>query len=208
MRYWRTLLIVISLLTLAGTVRPALAQMQDQDAPSQARYIAELKQRNAAYGPGFNGIGISIPVTVEAPADMTSRWAAGHSACTPGLRFVMTCAGDSAGDERVIACLLRVAEGQSDRTLDCDQLTLITPGGRYTADAALSDTMAATGEGASRSCEEPQALAPGLTIAAPFHAPVNTSMGDLAVMIDVDGAEVPAFLIPAGQLTLDASSNS
>lgn len=199
MRYRRTLLIMICLVTFAGTLRTTLAQ--DPAPPSHVRYIEELKQRNADYGPGCNGIGISIPVTTDVPTDMSSRWAAGHSACTPGLRFVMTCAGEVASDERVIACMLRVAEGQSDRTVGCEQVTLITPGGRYTPDAGLSDAMAEVSEGASRSCSEPRDLAPGVTIAVPFHAPASTSSGDLAVMIDVDGAEVPAFLVPAGQLT-------
>lgn len=206
MRYRRSLLIVISFLTLAGTFRSTLAQ--DPASLSQDRYIEELKQRNAQYGPGCNGIGISIPMAVEVPPDVTSRWAGGHSACTPGLRFVMTCGAEVTGEERVIACMLRVAEGQGDRTIGCDQLTLITPGRRYTPDPALSDAMAETSEGASRSCSEPGDLAPGVTIAVPFHAPANTSMGDLAVLIDVDGAEVPAFLIPAGQLTIEPLSNS
>ncbi|MDQ2654799.1 MAG: hypothetical protein M3Z20_17330, partial [Chloroflexota bacterium] len=117
MPYGRLLLIVITILALAGTSRPAMAQ--EPGTQAQDRYIAELKQRNADYGPGCNGIGIAVPVTVDVPPDMTNRWAAGHSACTPGLRFVMTCGGEVAGEERVIACLLRVAEGQSDRTLGC-----------------------------------------------------------------------------------------
>lgn len=206
MPYRRTLLIVSTLLALAGTSRLTLAQ--EPGPLSQDRYITELKQRNADYGPGCNGIGISVPVTVDVPPDMTNRWAAGHSACTPGLRFVMTCGGEVAGDERVIACLLRIADGQSPRRIGCEQATLITPGGRYTPDAALSDAMAETGEAASRSCSEEPALAPGLTIALPFHAPANTSTGDLAVIIDVDGAEVPAFLVPAGQLTADSLPSS
>lgn len=206
MTYRQTLLMVVTLLALAGTVRPLSAQ--DLGSPSQERYIEELKQRNADYGPGCNGIGISVPVSVEVPPDISDRWAAGHSACTPGLRYVMTCGGEVAGEERVIACMLRIAEGQSERTLGCEQLTLITPGGRYTADAALSDAMAETSDGASQSCAAPVALAPGATIAAPFHAPASTSTGDLAVIIDVDGAEVPAFLVPAGQLVSDLQSNS
>jgi hypothetical protein len=201
----RTLLIVISLLTLAGGVRSTLAQ--DLGTPPQARYIAELKQRNADYGPGCNGIGISVPMTVDVPTDMTSRWAGGHSACMPDLRLVLTCGGEVAGEERVIACMLRVAEGQSDRTISCDQVTLLTPGGRYMPDATLSNAMAESSEGISRSCSEPGDLAPGATIALSFHAPAETSMGDLAILIDVDGAEVPAFLIPAGQLTVAPVSN-
>jgi hypothetical protein len=206
MPYRRTLLIVVTLLALAGTSRPLTAQ--DLQSPSQARYIEELKQRNAGYGPGCNGIGISVPVTVDVPPDVPNRWVAGHSACTPGLRFVMTCGGEVTGEERVIACMLRIAEGQSERTLGCEQFTLITPGDRYTADAALSDAMAATSDGASQSCSSPVALAPGVTIAAPFHAPASTSAGDLAVIIDVDGAEVPAFLVPAGQLAIDLQPTS
>ena len=205
MLYRRTLLIVICLMTLGGISRPALAQ--EVESPSQDRYIEELKQRNADYGPGCNGIGISVPMAVDVPADMTDRWAGGHSACTPSIRFVMACAGEIAGEERVIACMLRIAESQSDRSIDCEQLTLITAGGRYTADAALSDAMAEASEGAARSCSQPRQLAPGVTIAVPFHAPASTSMGDLAIMIDVDGAEVPAFLVPAGQLTIEPSSN-
>jgi hypothetical protein len=120
----------------------------------------------------------------------------------------MTCAGEVTGDERVIACMLRVADGQSDHEIGCEQMTLITPGGRYASDAALSDAMAETSEGASQSCSEPRALVSGVTIAAPFHAPASTSTGDLAVIIDVDGAEVPAFLVPAGQLTIDPLASS
>ena len=202
----RMLLIVIAFLALRGTLPQTLAQ--DVEPLPQDRYIEELKQRNADYGPGCNGIGISVPTTVEVPTDMTSRWTGGHSACVPDLRLVMTCGDEVIGEERVIACLLRVAEGQSDRMIGCDQLTLITPGGRYTADTVLSDAMAASSDGASRSCSEPGDFAPGVTIAVPFHAPVTTSTGDMAVTIDVDGAEVPAFLIPAGQLTIEPSANS
>ena len=206
MRNSRLLVILIALVALASTSGSARAQ--DPGRASQDRYIEELKQRNADYGPGCNGIGISVPVTVDVPADMSSRWAAGHSACIPGLRLVMACAGDVTGDERVIACTLRVAEGQSDRTIGCDQITLITPGGRYTPDASLSDAMADASEGASISCSNVRALSSGVTMSIPFYAPENTSRGDLAVMIDLDGAEVPAFLVPAGQLTIEELPDS
>ena len=195
-RLW--LITLISALALGGM--PHLTIAQEAGAQSQARYIEELKQRNADYGPGCNGIGISVPVMVEIPADMTSRWAAGHSACIPGQRLVMACAGDVVDEERVIGCTLQVAEGQLDRTIACEQITLITPGARYTPDATVSDAMAEASEGGAQSCSQPHDLAVGTTVAAAFRVPAAESMGDLAVTLDVDGSEVPAFLIPAGQL--------
>src|SRR5215213_4040182 len=99
------------LLLAAG---PRVAHAQDQPGPSQARYIEELKQRNAGYGPGCDGIGISVPAEVNMPADITSRWAAGHSACIPGMRLIMTCMGEVTGEERVIGCTLQVADGERD----------------------------------------------------------------------------------------------
>lgn len=203
-RLW--LLALISVLALGGIPRMTLAQ--ETSSHSQDRYIDELKERNVAYGPGCNGIGISVPVTVDVPVEMTSRWAAGHSACIPDLRLVMSCAGEVVGEERVIGCLLHVADGQTDRTIACEQLTLITPDARYTPDPALSVAVAEASEGGSQTCSEPRALAPSVTIAAPFRVPAATSMSDLAVIIDVDGSEVPAFLIPAGQLNVEPASGS
>ena len=195
-RLW--LVALVSLLTLGSMPRVALAQ--DESARSQVRYIEELKQRNAAYGPGCNGIGISVPATQNMPADITSRWAAGHSACIPDLRLVMACTGEVAGEDRVISCTMQVAEGEGVGTIACERLALIAPDARFTPDAMLSDALGEASEGGSRSCSEPHALAPGATVAAAFLVPATESMGDLAVTIDIDGSEVPAFLIPAGQL--------
>ncbi|MBW3634711.1 MAG: hypothetical protein KY456_16960 [Chloroflexi bacterium] len=190
--------LLVCILLLTGTPRIALAQ--DDPSALQVRYIEELKQRNAVYGPGCNGIGISVPATQNMPVDITSRWAAGHSACIPDLRLVMACIGEVAGEDRVIGCTIQVADGQGDGTITCEQLTLITPSTRYTPDAVLSDALGEASEGGSRSCSEPVNLAPGATVAAAFLVPATSSMGDLAIMIDINGAEVPAFLIPAGQL--------
>jgi hypothetical protein len=181
---------------------------QDIPGASQARYIEELKQRNAAFGPGCNGIGISLTSQLSIPADITSRWAAGHSACIPDLRLVMACDGEVTGEDRVISCTIQVVEGQGDETLTCEQLTLVVPEARLMPDAMLSDMLSEVSEGGSRSCSEPHELVPGATIAAVFLVPAAQSVGDLAVMIDIDGAEVPAFLIPAGQLSGESSSGS
>ena len=190
------------------TAMPSVAFAQGESSGSQVRYIEELKQRNAAYGPGCNGIGISVPATVEVPADMSSRWAAGHSGCIPDLRLVMTCIGEVTGEDRVIACTLQVADGERDETVTCEQLTLITPGARFTPDAMLSDTLGEASEGGSRSCSEPINLTLGATVAAVFIVPASETTGDLAVIVDVDGAEVPAFLIPAGQLSAELPPES
>jgi hypothetical protein len=187
---------------------PNVAFAQGESSDSQVRYIEELKQRNAAYGPGCNGIGISVPTTVEVPADITSRWAAGHSGCIPGLRLVMACIGEVTSDDRVIACTLQVADGERDETVTCEQLTLIAPGARFTPDAKLSGDLGEASEGGSRSCSEPMNLTPGATVAAVFVVPASESTGDLAVMVDVDGAEAPAFLIPAGQLSAELPPGS
>ena len=203
-RLW--LIGLISMLALGGMPRVALAQ--DTGSQSQERYIEELKQRNAAYGPGCNGIGISVPVSVVIPTDVTSRWAAGHSACIPGLRLVMACTGDVVSEERVIGCMLQVAEGQLDRTVACERLTLITPGARYTPDATISDVMAEASEGGAQSCSQPRDLTPDITVAAGFRVPAAETTGDLAITLDVDGSEVPGFLIPAGQLGTEATSGS
>jgi hypothetical protein len=72
----------------------------------------------------------------------------------------------------------------------------------------LSDTLGEASEGGSRSCSEPIDLTPGATIAAVFLAPASESTGDLAVTVDIDGAEVPAFLIPAGELSVEPSAGS
>jgi len=193
-------------LLLASMPRATLAQ--DIAGGSQIRYIAELKQRNAGYGPGCDGIGISVPGEVDMPADITSRWAAGHSACIPGMRLIMTCMGEVTGEDRVIGCTIQVADGERDGTIACDQLTLIAPDARFTADATLSDTLGDASEGGSRSCSEGIQLTPGATIAAVFLVPASGSVGDLAVTVDVDGSEVPAFLIPAGQVSADLPAAS
>ncbi len=187
---------------------PRIAHAQDEPDASQVRYIEELKQRNADYGPGCDGIGISVPAEVNMPADITRRWAAGHSACVPGMRLVMTCIGEVTGEDRVIGCTLQVADGERDGTIACDQLTLIAPDARFMPDAMLSDTLGEASEGGSRSCSEPIQLTPGATVAAVFLVPASESSGDLAVTVDVDGSEVPAFLIPAGQLSADLLSES
>ncbi len=193
-------------LVLVAMPRTTLAQ--DTSGASQVRYIEELKQRNAGYGPGCDGIGISVPAEVDMPADITSRWAAGHSACVPGMRLIMTCMGEVTGEDRVIGCTLQVADGEGDGTISCDQLTLIAPDARFTPDVMLSDTLGEASEGGSRSCSEPIQLTPGATVAAVFLVPASGSTGDLAVTVDVDGAEVPAFLIPAGQLSAESSPES
>ena len=203
-RLW--LIALIFTLALGGMSRTASAQ--ETGGQPQDRYIEELKQRNAAFGPGCNGIGISLTAQLSIPADITSRWAAGHSACTPDLRLVMACDGEVTGEDRVISCTIQVVEGQGDETLTCEQLTLIVPEARLMPDAMLSDMLSEASEGGSRSCSEPQELVPGATIAAVFLVPAAESVGDLAVMIDIDGAEVPAFLIPAGQLSGESSSGS
>jgi hypothetical protein len=187
---------------------PRMASAQDPGGQPQDRYIEELKQRNAAYGPGCNGVGISVPVTVEIPASMTSRWAGGHSACIPGLRLVIACAGDIIDADRIIGCTLQVAEGQLDRTIACEQFTLISPDARYTPDTTISDTMGLASEGGSQSCSQPRDLTPDTTVAAAFRVPAAESAGDLAITLDIDGSEVPAFLIPAGQLGIEAGSGS
>jgi hypothetical protein len=189
-------LVACVLLLAAG---PRVAYAQDELGASQVRYIAELKQRNADYGPGCNGIGISVPQTVNMPTDLTTRWVAGHSACIPGLRLAMICIGEVAGADRVIGCTLLVADGAAG-SIACDGFTLIAPNTRLTADPVLSDAVAEGAEGGSQSCAESQELVPGATVAAGFIVPAAESMGDLGMLIAVDGSEVPAFLIPSGQL--------
>jgi hypothetical protein len=193
---------------LLFAVGSRIAHAQDERAASQVRYIEELKQRNAGYGPGCDGIGISIPEEVSLPADITSRWAAGHSACVPGMRLIITCMGEVTGEDRVISCTLQVADGQREGSITCDQLTLIAPDARFSPDAMLSDTLSDASEGGSRSCSERIELTPDATVAAVFLVPASESAGDLAVTIDVDGSEVPAFLIPAGQLSAESSPES
>jgi hypothetical protein len=170
---------------------PRIAHAQDVPGASHIRYIDELKQRNASYGPGCDGIGISVPTDVRMPADITSRWVAGHSACIPGMRLVITCAGEVTGEDRVIGCTLQVVDGQRDETIACEQLSLIAADARFTPDIMLSETLGEASEGGSRSCSEPIDLTPGATIAAVFLVPASESTGDLAVTVDVDGAEVP-----------------
>src|SRR5215210_982004 len=187
---------------------PRATHAQDESGASQVRYIEELKQRNAGYGPGCDGVGISVPAEVNMPADITSRWAAGHSACIPGMRLIMTCISEVTGGDRVVGCTLQVVDGQREGTITCDQLTLIVPDARFTPDATLSDALGEASEGGSRSCSERVELTPGTTVAAVFLVPARESTGDLAVTVDVDGSEVPAFLIPAGQLSAASSPES
>jgi hypothetical protein len=187
--------LAVALLALAAGFAPAGAQEG-----SQLRYIEELKQRNADYGPGCNGIGISTPREVNMPADISTRWAGGHSACIPGLRLVAACIGEVSGSYRLIGCTLQVADGESAASLGCQQLTLIAPDTRLHPNPELSDILSGGSDGAAASCATPSQLASGATIAAAFRIPVARSPGDLALLIDLDGSEVPAFLIPASQL--------
>jgi hypothetical protein len=187
------------LVCLVGGWTPGVTLAQDVPPGSQIRYIDELKQRNADCGPGCNGVGISVPETVVVPDDLTSRWVGGHSACIPGLRLVMICIGEVADDDRVIGCTLQVADGEAG-TINCDGFTLITANARFAPDPELSGAVAEGSEGGSTTCAEPQALVPGATIAAAFVIPAAASTGDLGMLINVDGSEVPAFLIPAGQV--------
>lgn len=186
---------------------PDVALAQDEPDASQVRYIEELKQRNADYGPGCNGIGVSTPRAVSLPADISTRWAAGHSACIPGMRLVMACIGEVANEDRLIGCTLQVADGQAGGTVACEQFTLLTPDARIHPDPILSDALSRGSNDASQSCSESQGFSPGVTIAAAFLIPAAESAGDLALTIDVDGSEVPAFLIPAGQLSVAAPAS-
>jgi hypothetical protein len=197
---------VVLLVAQVGAI--GVTRAQEDLAPSQARYIEELKQRNDGYGPGCNGIGISVPTEVNMPGAISSRWAAGHSACIPGMRLVATCLGEVVADDRIIGCTLRVADGEAAAALGCEQLTLITATDRFRPDPLLSDALGEGSEGASRSCSQPMSLALGATIAAAFIVPAAESTGDLALMIDVDGSEVPAFLIPSSQLSVGSSTAS
>ena len=199
-------LAAMMLVAVAGI--PCVAFAQPDPASPQTRYIEELKQRNDDYGPGCNGIGITVPATLDIPESISTRWAAGHSACIPGLRMVTTCLGDIVGDDRIIGCTLRVADGQSATSLGCAQLTLITAGTRLTSVPELSNTLAVGSEGGARSCTEQVALLPGATVAAAFSVPAIESSGDLALLIEIDGSEVPAFLIPAGQVSGETAVNS
>jgi hypothetical protein len=200
------LLAVVLLIAHAGMSRVALAQ--EALATPQARYIEELKQRNDDYGPGCNGIGISVPIAVDMPAAISSRWAAGHSACIPGMRLVATCIGEVVAEDRVVGCTLRVADGQAAETIGCERLTLLTASTRFAPDPTLSDALAEGSEGGSGSCSEPRDLTPDTAIAAAFLAPAMESSGDLALLIDLDGSEVPAFLIPSGQLDVSPPADS
>jgi hypothetical protein len=197
----RLLLLTCVLLT---AVVPGSVLAGDEIEGAQVRYIDELKQRNVDYGPGCNGIGVSIPQSVEMPADLSTRWVAGHSACIPGMRLVMICIGEVAGADRVIGCLLRVADGEAAEAIGCDLLTLITPGGRFTPDPLLSKTLSEGSESASKPCSEPGTFAEGTTVAAAFLVPAAESTGDLAILLNLDGSEVPAFLLPSSQM--DASA--
>jgi hypothetical protein len=196
----RLLLAPLLVLALTLTAGPSVTSAQQPVATPQLRYIDELKQRNAAYGPGCNGIGISLPLPVDTPANITGRWTAGHSACVPGMRLMLSCLGQIVDTNRVIGCTLRVADGQAPRAIGCADLTLITAAARVTPDPALSDALAVGSEGGSLSCTKPHDLTTGAAIAAAFVVPAADSGGDLALLIDLDGSEVPAFLIPAAQL--------
>lgn len=187
--------LAVALLALAAGAAPVRAQEG-----SQLRYIEELKQRNADYGPGCNGIGISTPSEVNMPADISTRWAAGHSACIPGLRLVAACIGEVSDNSRLIGCTLQVADGEAAASLGCQQLTLIAPDTRLRPNPELSDILSGGSGGSAVSCATPSPLASGAAIAAAFRIPVARSPGDLALLIDIDGSEVPAFLIPASQL--------
>lgn len=195
---WLRVGLVIGALCLAGL--PGAVLGQTPTTPSEVRYIDELKQRNADYGPGCNGIGISTPRAVNMPADISTRWAAGHSACIPGMRLVMACIGEVVEADRLIGCTLQVADGQAPASIGCEQLTLLLPHDRVQPDPVLSDILSQGSEGGSVSCAEPRQLAAGTTIAAAYRVPAAETRGDLALMIDVDGSEVPAFLIPAAQV--------
>lgn len=184
---------------------PGAALAQDPGEGSQLRYIAELKQRNADYGPGCNGVGISAPRSVAMPADLGTRWVAGHSACIPGMRLVMSCLGEVASDERVIGCVLQVADGEAAGEITCERITLIAPDARFGPDPALSEALSEGSEGAAPPCSAAGAWTTGAAAAAAFVVPAAASEGDLAVLVNVDGAEVPAFLIPAGQLGGDGA---
>jgi hypothetical protein len=199
----RQFVTVVAIVLKIAAAPVALAQ--DEPAGSQIRYIKELEQRNVDYGAGCNGIGVSLPPTVSMPADISTRWAAGHSACIPGMRLVLVCSGEVAGEDRVIGCLLRVADGSAAGSLGCDQLTLIAPDARFKPDPGLSQALSEGSAGGSVPCSQPSAYTAGLTVAAAFLVPAAESRGDLAVLIDVDESEVPAFLIPSGQLDLLAA---
>jgi hypothetical protein len=200
--------VLVALLSIIFVYHPSGALAQVTLAAPQARYIEELKQRNDDYGPGCNGIGISVPLSVNMPDTISSRWAAGHSACIPGLRLVATCLGEIVAADRVIGCTIQVADGKAVGMLGCEQLTLITAADRFKPDPSLSDALGEGSEGGSRSCAEPRDLTPGATIAAAFFVPATESTGDLALMIDVDGSEVPVFLIPSGQLGAETLPDS
>ncbi len=192
------ILSIIIALMLPGV---ALARQAED---SQIRYINELKQRNTDYGPGCNGIGVSTPRAVSLPTDVSTRWAAGHSACIPGLRLVMACLGEVVADDRIIGCTILVAEGEAKGTLTCERLTLIAPEGRFQPDPRLSVALARGSEGIARPCSDAGNLETGAAIAAAFIAPADASAGDLALTIDIDGSEIPAFLIPASQVNVSA----
>lgn len=192
-------------LFLGGVASPAVAQ-DDVDRP-QLRFITELKQRNADYGPGCDGIGVSIPPAVAMPAELTSPWVASHSACLPGLRLVMTCLGDIVEADRVIGCTILAADGQGTGPIACDALTLILPNARFTPDLLLSELLSQGSDAGVQSCAAATELTPGVAIAAAFVVPASESATDLALLIDIDGSEAPAFLIPAGQLDATAAAN-
>lgn len=197
---WRQLILAAGVLALILPMGAAGAQTPEA---TQQRYINELKQRNADYGAGCNGIGVSLPGTVAMPADLTTRWVGGHSACVPGMRLMMSCRGDVIGDERIVGCLVHVAEGESRAEATCDTLTLITPYARFHPDPTLSRILGEGSESGARACDVPNAFTQDLTLAAAFSLPAVSSTGDLAILLDIDGSEVPAFLIPATQLGLE-----
>jgi hypothetical protein len=185
---------------LIVTVIPQPAAAQEESAAPQLRYIEEIKQRNADYGPGCDGIGVTVPPTVEMPAEITSNWVASHSACVPGLRLVMTCLGDIVGEERIIGCTLQVADGQAEAALSCDRFTLLLPEDRLTPDETLSEILGQGSDGTAQPCSEAGSFDSGATVALAFQAPGSEPAPDAAILIDLDGSEVPAFFVPASQL--------
>ena len=184
---------------------PLAVRAQPAADESQERYIVELGQRNASYGPGCNGIGIALPPPAGLPAEPTPRWIDGHAACANGLRLTSSCVGAVAGDNRLVGCTIIAVEGSTPKPLGCDAYTLLTLGGRFKGDPTASDA-AAKADPRQVSCAQPAPLAPGKPVAVAFTLPAATTGGQMALMIDVDGTEAPDFLIPAVQLGGEAGA--
>lgn len=189
---------LLCLVALAGC-GARVVRAQPAAAASQERYIVELGQRNASYGPGCNGIGVALPPPAGLPAEPTPRWVDGHAACTPGLRLTSSCVGTIAGGDRLVGCTIVAVDGTTPKPLGCADYTLLTFGGRFAGDAAASDA-AAKADPRQVSCAPPAPLAPGKPVAVAFTLPATPTGGEMALMIDVDGTEAPDFLIPAVQL--------